>query len=100
MYGRRALGVGAPAFHVQLAVQRRRFRRSLQDGQGVPFQERCDDSNKPKGIIYTVKHMHDDVVDDVHISDFVTMECGSYAKMSRIVSADPETHSCWRRIFG
>ena len=47
-----------------------------------------------------MNHMHDDVVDDVHISDFVTMECGSYAKMIRIVSADVETHSCWRRIFG
>ena len=47
-----------------------------------------------------MKHMHDDVVDDVHISDFVTMECGSYVKMIRIVSADVETHSCWRSIFG
>ena len=51
---------------------------------------------KPEGIMYTVVHVTDDFIHEAHISDFVTMGCGCYAKMRRIVRADAATHVAWQ----
>jgi len=51
---------------------------------------------KSEGIMYTVKHVTDDTIHEAHISDFVTMGCGCYAKMRRIVSADAAAHVAWQ----
>ena len=51
---------------------------------------------KPEGIMYTVKHVTDDTIHEASISDFVTMGCGCYAKMRRIVRADAAAHMAWQ----
>jgi hypothetical protein len=52
---------------------------------------------RPEGIIYTVAHVTDDCMHEAHISDFVTMGCGCYAKMRRIARADAAAHTAWQR---
>jgi len=51
---------------------------------------------KPEGIMYTIKHVTDDTIHEAHISDFVTMGCGCYAKMRRIVRTDAAAHVAWQ----
>ena len=51
---------------------------------------------KPEGIMYTVAHITDDTIHEAHISDFVTMGCGCYGKMRRIVRADAAAHIAWQ----
>lgn len=55
---------------------------------------------QPEGIMYTVRHHTDNVFDTVHISDFVTMGCGCYARMKKVKRADARAHAEWKRIFG
>lgn len=51
---------------------------------------------KPEGIMYTVAHVTDNTIHEAHISDFVTMGCGCYAKMRRIARADAAAHTAWQ----
>ena len=51
---------------------------------------------KTEGIMYTVAHVTDNTIHEAHISDFVTMGCGCYAKMRRIARADAATHTAWQ----
>ena len=51
---------------------------------------------KPEGIMYTVAHVTDNTIHEAHISDFVTMGCGCYAKMKRIVRVDAAAHTDWQ----
>ena len=51
---------------------------------------------KPEGIMYTVGHVTDNTIHETHISDFVTMGCGCYAKIKRIKRADTEAHTAWQ----
>ena len=52
----------------------------------------------PEGIIYTVHHVTDGFTHEAHISDFVSMEDGSYPRMKGIVRADAEAHAAWLRV--
>lgn len=51
---------------------------------------------KPEGIVYTVAHVTDDFVHEAHISDFVSMGCGCYARMRRVARADAAAHAAWQ----
>ncbi len=47
----------------------------------------------------TVRHHTDNVFDTVHISDFVTMGCGCYARLKKVKIADARAHDQWNLFF-
>jgi hypothetical protein len=51
---------------------------------------------KTEGIVYTVAHVTDDFVHEAHISDFVSIGCGCYARMRRVARADAAAHVVWQ----
>ena len=65
--------------------------------RGSPFKCVVKDRQfKPEGIMYTVAHVTDNTIHEAHMSDFVTMGCGGYAKMRRIARADAAAHTAWQ----
>ena len=53
-----------------------------------------------EGIMYTVQHHTDLFVHKDHISDFRTMEDGSYPRMKKIMKADAHIHTGWMEVWG
>jgi hypothetical protein len=41
-------------------------------------------------------YVTDDCVHEAHISDFVSMGCGCYARMTRAARADAAAHDAWQ----
>jgi hypothetical protein len=65
--------------------------------RGSPFKSIVKTRQfKTEGIMYTVAHVTDNTIHEDHISDFVTMGCGCYAKMKRIARADATAHTTWQ----
>ena len=67
------------------------------NARGSPFKSIVKARQfKPEGIMYTVAHVTDNTIHEAHISDFVTMGWGCYAKMKRIARADAAAHTAWQ----
>ena len=67
--------------------------------KGSPFKSKVVGVvYKQEAILYTVRHMTDSFEHTAHISDFIAMGDGDYARMKKIRKADDAAHKAWLKI--